>query len=746
MRAFVRYVAVAAVVACITVAMREGLAWALPANLYGKYGWTMAVAYAAGVVLNYIGQGRFTFAASAHRASRHAMARFAALACISALLTALLAYVIRYGLPLEDRLPTWAAAIAFAAASLLMAPLSFSLARMIVFALPTKAAPQTREPRWVWILLMLLTIGHVAMVSQVVLRYDSRAVYDSALFMQLAQSLAEGQWLGPYSALTLIKGPGFAFWLAAVHALHVPVSAAAALTYALSCILIFSALRPCMPALWPRLALFLALLLCPFAFGNFEVMRELIYPAITLALVACGMGLALRLEQLTARVQPWIWAVALGLASAQILLTREESIWLVPVWLGVVIRSIWLVMHGRVRAAPVAMASVVCALAGVLPVTVVVVMNHHHYGVWTGVEINSRPFISAYGALVRVHATTLPQIPVPSEIWGPVASVSPAFAELNTHLQGDIGRFWVGNNPSVDTIGAWIDDEPMYRHLFGELLHIPLLPGSTGGAEIMRDHYYGNPLARRRLESFLGGPAGAQRFFETKNEIGAGSFLWALRDSASTTGHHINAQEAERFYRALADEVNGACTKGMLSCDPERHSLHPQLPWSRWRAFLDALISVSGLTPQLVVLTTGGPTANLGTRNLLHSAEAFLWDSLAPTRSNLPVSQPLEALISVYRQGLPWVSAIAILGWLIATPLPGRKRREPQSFLWWIALPLLAMVGLRLSLVALIHVTSWPVYDIRYMSAAYPLLVLFDGFGCGLLVLSLQTRPGRPKP
>ena len=737
-RSFARYVAVAAVVGLITVGLREVLELVLPANLHGHYAWTMLVSYAVGVVLSYIGQARFTFGATGHHLSHNGLAKFAVVACISALLTVLIAYVLRYGLPLQDMLPTGAAALAFACASLLVAPVSFFLGQQIVFVKADTASPQVHEPRWVWLVLFVLIMGHTVMVSQVLLRYDVRGTYDFALFMQLARSLADGQWLGPYSALTLIKGPGFAMWLTAVHALHLPIAVAAALTYSLPCGLVFLALGERLPAVWPRLALLVALLLCPFAFSHFEVMRELIYPALSLWVVACGLGLALRLEHLKHRVQPWMWAVALGLSSALLALTREETIWLWPLWLGVLLRAAWLVWARRLRVQPLLFATIVSGLTSLLPLLGVASLNQHHYGVFTVLEINTRPFVSAYGALARVRTEPLAQIPVPRAVWTRVAAVSPAFAELNVHLQGDIGSFWVGNTPNIDTLGAFVDQDPTYRRLFGALLQIPLTPGGAGGAEIMRHHYHGDAQVRRRFASFLGGEIAARQFFESTQEIGGGSFLWALREAATAAGHHVDASEAARFYQQLANEVNAACEQAVLSCEPERASLRPPLLASQFAPFLDALTAVSGFTPQLVVLTTGGITNNLGTRDQLNTAEAFLFDRLAPGLVELPVSQPFESLITFYRHGLPWVSGVALVGWLLATPFVGRRLSASQRLLWWMGLPLIAMVLTRLALVALIHVASWPVIDMRYMSAAYPLLVLFDVMGCWLLLQWLQ--------
>ncbi|MGH2687619.1 MAG: hypothetical protein ACRDKW_02260, partial [Actinomycetota bacterium] len=54
---------------------------------------------------------------------------------------------------------------------------------------------------------------------------------DEYLFLSQALELVRGRWLGPYSAVTLAKGPGYPLFLAANHVLGLPVSMGQALLY-----------------------------------------------------------------------------------------------------------------------------------------------------------------------------------------------------------------------------------------------------------------------------------------------------------------------------------------------------------------------------------------------------------------------------------------------------------------------------------------------------------------------------------
>ncbi|MBK9237818.1 MAG: GtrA family protein [Rhodoferax sp.] len=151
LRAFGRYLAVATVIGAVTVGLREGLG-AMMSSLPGHYAWSMILAYGVGVLLSYWAQGRLTFGALGHRPSGQGLRAFFSVALLSAVLTALLAYALRYGLLIERKLPMLAAPLAFASAALLVAPVSFLLGRGLVFGQPAQPAARggAGDGPWCW--------------------------------------------------------------------------------------------------------------------------------------------------------------------------------------------------------------------------------------------------------------------------------------------------------------------------------------------------------------------------------------------------------------------------------------------------------------------------------------------------------------------------------------------------------------------------------------------------------------------
>jgi hypothetical protein len=147
-------------------------------------------------------------------------------------------------------------------------------------------------------------------------------VFDDALFVKLAQSIASGQWLGDYNELTLVKGPFFPLFLAINHFFGLPVTLSLALVYALSCWLFVYSLRSIGVPFVLGMVLYILLLFQPALFPT-RVIRDNLYASISLVVLATGV-------LLISKKAPYWNAVFCGLALAAFFLTREEGIWIFP--------------------------------------------------------------------------------------------------------------------------------------------------------------------------------------------------------------------------------------------------------------------------------------------------------------------------------------------------------------------------------------------------------------------------------
>jgi len=250
---------------------------------------------------------------------------------------------------------------------------------------------------------------------------------DDELLLSQAESILRGEWLGPLTDLTLVKGAGYPIWLAANHLLGLPLLFSQALLYAIACAVLVVAVRPLL-APWARALVYVIVLFNPSSWAEepaTRIIRDGFYSSVTLLLLALATGLALRISRgLGVSTK---WALGTGLTGAVVALTREEGIWLVPSLLLLLSLGVLRAWRGGLRTwiLPVAVA----AAAFAVPVGTVATLNYRYYGLFTTCEATAGYYLAAYGALTRVKtANWNPYVPVPLDARRRIYAVSPTSA------------------------------------------------------------------------------------------------------------------------------------------------------------------------------------------------------------------------------------------------------------------------------------------------------------------------------
>lgn len=338
-------------------------------------------------------------------------------------------------------------------------------------------------------------------------------IYDDALYVRLAAHVASGEWLGPYDASTLAKGPLFPVFIAVASRLGIPLLLAGRLLFAAAALLLVAALAPVVRATWARLLLLAVLLLNPVVVTR--AAREVVYPSVTLLALAGACGAFLSLPSSPRRA--FAWSGLCGAALGSIWLTREEGVWILPAVAILLAAAVFRETHRAGLLAGLRRAGGVAVLPFLvlgLVLLCVALANLGAYGVLSVRESSEKPFLSAYGALVRIRPSVARRsVPVPEDVRRRAYAQSPTFRTLEPLLEGEVGR-------TFSAVGAELSPE-------------------AGG------------------------------------DIAAGWLQFALRDAASGTGRYRDARTAAAFWARVADELNAACEAGRLECLPERHTMTP---------------------------------------------------------------------------------------------------------------------------------------------------------------------------
>lgn len=380
-------------------------------------------------------------------------------------------------------------------------------------------------PTSVWAVIIALGVIYLWLVGGESLFAIGYSGHDDRLFINLAHNILKGEWLGPYNNLTLAKGPFFPIWIAVMYVLGIPLLLSEHLIYIFACVLFILAIRPILRKNISGILIFAILLFNPMTYTNVtatRVLREGIYPSLTVMVIACSIALLTLQDRSNKNLS--YWSVSLGFVLSCFWLTREEGIFIIPT-VGMLLtvalfRSYMKEKRFLFRQVYLYLQPFLILLLTIISIST---LNLKYYGEFTTTELKQPDFLAAYGALTRVTPKVwLPDVPVQKETRERIYAVSPAFAELKPYLEGSLGNGWSGTS-SVLTPQGWKSNKNN----------------------------------------------------EISDEISGGWFVWALRDAVSAAGHYTSSATASDYYRRLANEINGAIAAGKLEAGPPHATMTP---------------------------------------------------------------------------------------------------------------------------------------------------------------------------
>ena len=371
---------------------------------------------------------------------------------------------------------------------------------------------------------LLVMIGFRIWLSMGIPMMTLYQPHDDLYFAKAAHYIMNGDWMGPYSQMTLIKAPFYSFFLAASAATGLSLFLVENLFYIGACLVLFFALKPVVKNRWLRLLAFTFLLYAPIGMAtwwNLRVYREYVYLSLSLYVISFSIGLLLRLNQKTRKLLPW--SIGLGLSMGAFLITREDGIWIMPVLLLLLLSCLamiwlWKMDQKLIRSLLV----ILPIMLWYMPTVIVSSINYAHYGFW-GV---SDQLDSEFQRVMN----TLGRIQVAGSKWSPEIQVTKA-ARMKAYEV----------SPLLNTMKNSIEEAvPFY------------IEGSTAGQKVKPDWYI-------------------QQYGIETNEIGNSHLPWMLRDVVASYGYYVNAKTAHEFYKQVADQLEAACNDGRLTCSPPKN-------------------------------------------------------------------------------------------------------------------------------------------------------------------------------
>jgi hypothetical protein len=533
-------------------------------------------------------------------------------------------------------------------------------------------------PSWVKWSFIILALSKLWLISAQSIYAIGWAMHDDFLFLKLAKVLLSGKWLGHYNNLTLIKGMFYPLWIAATFILGVPLMPAQHILYIAACAALIIAVRPLMPKPVILLLFYAILLFNPISYTDHvmtRVMREGIYPALTILVIANAIGILSRYNRPLKNIK--MWSIGLGFSLSAFWLTREESIWIIPSLFMIIIFSVFKIWKTKpIDWRKLSLVCILPFLIWVVSLGIVAGINKVYYGAFITVETKSRSFLSAYGALLRVkHVNWHPYMPVPKETRERIYKVSPAFAELRPYLEGNIGRVWI--------------------------------------------------------------PIGC-KVLSVCDDISGGWFMWAFREAVAAAGYHTTAVSARDYYYRIANEINAACTQGNLDCGAKQASLMPPWRSEYLQPLIKTLTRAAVFMVRFEGFNAHSSPSE-GNEESLTQFRDLTRGRLSPSNQfqimggvaglkyqskidNVKI-KVLTQIGTAYQNAMPVLVILSLLIYIFSI-IQGLRKRSNTSLMILNTSLLLAIIA-RIFILSLIDITSFPAINTIYLSPAYPLLLIF---------------------
>ena len=227
-------------------------------------------------------------------------------------------------------------------------------------------------------------------------------------------------------------------------------------------------------------------------------------------------------------------------------------------------------------------------------------------------------------------------------------------------------------------------------------------------------------------------------------ELNSGGIHWALRKAAWLAGYYDTAQDAEVFWRAVADEVNAACDEGLVPAGAKHSGVFSPIK-AEYVAptigkFFDEVrvFVLFEQTKPTQVLSVATPDQTADWESYLHCKSTIA----AQANTTLPYFAPPNQIAYKLLNLATWVQRVLVwpmlllAGWWLVRYLPvcvrGLKKKQPPADLAGSVMMLgFFLTGLlRMAAIAfLMAVTlSFDIY-LMYLSAACAPMLAFLAYG-----------------
>lgn len=347
-----------------------------------------------------------------------------------------------------------------------------------------------------------------------------QAAVDDGLYLRHAYALIEWlkgnnpRWLGDYDWALLSKAPLYGVFQAANHLLGVPIRIGEFFVLVGIPFFFAVAVRPLvLIRSWSFLATAALLMWLPLLPSETHLLRNALQTMLTSYLIISAIGLALRWGG--NHYSQMGWAALLGLFFSLCYLNREEASWVAMlVVFSYFLHCFLSKVHGVFQWQRAVTTGLVLAMSASPLIILVCSLNYHSYGVFLTTFRRSSAFTAAFQRLTSLEPESHKRyVPISRETRFRAYELSPTFAKLKSHMEGN-ATYWVAGNDEHSALNGYkqSDKEFFISQYEFALQYTVSITGGTNAALAERmfrdiDQELGAAIKAGQIKAGMHGPS-----------------------------------------------------------------------------------------------------------------------------------------------------------------------------------------------------------------------------------------------
>ena len=250
------------------------------------------------------------------------------------------------------------------------------------------------DKHWFILIIIVVTLLRIILSSSLPSFYIKNLQYDDKLMIDELTSLSEGNYLGEYNDITLVKGIAFPISLYIANILNVSYSMFFTILYVAASIYFILALKRIIKDKKLLIIIYIFVLFNPVSYSS-ELFQRLYRNTLSITELLFFFGTIINI--IASKKNRSVNYIVLGLITGIMFLTREDNIWTILVYLIIVVYRLY--KEFKIRNVIKALIPIIVT---VIILNIVCFINYQNYGTYTYNEITNSSFKKAYLKILEI--------------------------------------------------------------------------------------------------------------------------------------------------------------------------------------------------------------------------------------------------------------------------------------------------------------------------------------------------------